>query len=407
MEKKSKLNLKTIDFSKAKLSLGDDEKVSSAQSTPKLRLESETIRQTEYWSKLLKDLERASNNPSIKAYKQAEEDRKALIQTSVEKWKEPLLQNKMKEYEKLLKNPAFTMALEKQTSIQDYVSQIVNSFNSKNYEAVKKELEGFQPQLNSVYLAVQSAVEQMQKTLQSPSVQSSLSQLENFGVYESGLAKAADSIAKNEDMIKAAQSFNEIGKSIVKDSFQQRMNEHATANLSIMPSRNFEIPKSPLVEHSKRIVEQNDQLIETAKLQNDILNDMAEYMRLQNSYTDQSVKELERQNEQIEDQIEQKEYEIESNSEATKHTLWIAIASIVISIIVSGVSVWATYDVYNRENISGNQDHVELLKTIKESSNTVNLAKELQYQKDANSIQQQQMIRLNQEVEQLKMKVLQ
>ena len=87
--------------------------------------------------------------------------------------------------------------------------------------------------------------------------------------------------------------------------------------------------------------------------------------------------------------------------------MWIAIASIVISIIVSGVSVWATYDVYNRENISGNQDHVELLKTIKESSNTVNLAKELQYQKDANSIQQQQMIRLNQEVEQLKMKVLQ
>lgn len=429
MEKKPKLNLKTIDFSKARLPLDENEKPPSPSISPQLDLstngeDKKTAAQqaiekfaadfqaTEKSKKtaieqLSEGLAKAYDNHIIKAYKQAEEDRRALIQASIDRWNEPLLQTKMREYENLLKNPAYTMAFEVPANIRDYAAQIANSFDNKNYEEAKKVLEAFNPQMNSAYSVAQSALEQMQKTIDSPSIKSYLSQLPNLEMYESGLAKAAASIANNADMIKAAQSLNEIGKSIVNDSFQQRISKHATANLHVPPIKPIEIPKNHLLEHTKRIVDQNDQLIETSKLQNDILNDMAEYMRLQNSYTDQSVKQLERQNEQIEDQIKQKEYEIESNREATKYTLWIALAGIVIGIVVSAISVRATYDVYHSEDIAGNKDHIELLKAIQESSNTVNLAKELQYQKEVNAIQQQQMIRLNQEVEQLKMKVSQ
>lgn len=397
MNKPPKLNLETPDFSKAKLPLGEESV--SVKIDPKLTLDSEPMGLAQ---KLVSDLEKAYENPAIQAYIEAEEERLSLINASIEKWNEPSMQNAIREYEKLLKSPTLSVALEKSEEFDKYKSLFSSSLASNNLDTAKKALESISPHLKPEYSATKSALEQLLKTIESPSIQSSLSHLENIVMYETGLANAAASIAQDENLLKSSQRLNEIGKSIVNDSFQQRMNKHATANLHIPPTRNFEIPKSPLLEHSKQIVEQNDQLIETTKLQNDILKDIAVYMSLQNSYTDQSVKELERQNDQIEDQIEQKEYEIEQNSEATKHTLWIAIASIAISIIVSAVSVWATYDVYNKEDIAGNKDHTELLQAIKESSNTANLAKELQYQKDINTIQQQQMIRLNQEVEQMK-----
>lgn len=402
-----------IDSSKAKLPLGENEKPSFSSIVPELDLNTKKTAAQQAIEQIAADfqkhekskktaveqltesLAKAYDNPTIKAYMQAEEDRKALINASIEKWKEPSLQNTLREYDKLLKSPTFSMALEKSEELDKYKKLIGSSFESNSFETAKKALEEFNPQMNGVYAVAQSAMEQVRKTLESPSIQDSISHLKNLGIYESGLAKAAASIANNEDMLKASQRLNEIGKSIVNDSFQQRMSEHATANLHIPPIRNIEIPKNPLVEHSKRLVEQNDQLIETTKLQNDILNDMAEYMRMQSEYA-------ELQNENIEYQIEQKEDEIEGNKKAASLSFWIAVISIGISVIVSVMSWWATYDVYHKEDISDQKDHQELLQAIKESSNTSNLAKELQYQKDVNSIQQQQMMRLNQEVEQMK-----
>jgi len=390
MDKTPKLNLETPDMSKAKLPLGEESV--SVKIDPKLKLGSEPIGLAQ---KLVLDLEKAYENPAIKAYMQAEEDRKALIQASIEQWNEPSLQTKIHEYAKLITNPTYSVALEKPNSVQDYAAKISEAISGKNYEYAKKVLEDFNPQMNSAYAAAQSAVEQFRKTLENSSIKNSIAHLENLGIYESNLAKASTSIANNKDMFKASQRLNEIGKSILNDSFKQRMNEHNIANLK---KNHIDIPPPPknhLLEHTARIADQNDQLIETTKLQNNILNDIAEYMRMQSEYA-------ELQNENIEYQIEQKEFEIEGNKKSASLSFWIAVASIGISVIVSAMSWWATYDVYHKEDISGQKDHQELLQAIKESSNTVKLAKELQYQKDANAIQQQQMIRLNQEVEQMK-----
>ena len=404
MDKTPKLNLETPDMSKAKLPLGEESV--SVKIDPKLKLDSELtgLAGTTNWKKLSEDVKKVYDNPIFGTFKQIEDDKKSLLNglagLSLDS---AAAQLKLGELGKALNTPSIASAFKSAQDYEAFTKPLLGSIKQKDYKGLAESLAADYKQfLKREYATTQSALEQFWKTIENPSIQNSISHLENLGIYESGLAKAAASIAQNEDLLKSSQRLNEIGKSILNDTFKQRIDQHATANLYVPPIRNFEIPKNPLLEHSKHIVEQNDQLIETTKLQNDILKDIAEYMRLQNSYTDQSVKELERQNDQIEDQIEQKEYEIEQNSEATKHTLWIAIASIVISIFVSAVSIWATYDVYHREDISGNQDHAELLTAIKESSNSVNLAKELQYQKDVNAIQQQQMIRLNQEVEQMK-----
>lgn len=371
-----------IDISKAKLPLGSE----SMGLATRLSL----------------DLEKAYDNPIFGTFKQIEDDRKSLLGglAGMSAGSE-IAKLKLEELGKALNIPSVASAFKTAQDYEAFTKPILGSIAQNNYAGLAESLAADYKQfLKPEYATTQSALEQFWKTLESPSIQDSISHMENLGVYESALAKAASSIAQNEDLLKSSQRLNEIGKSIVNDSFKQRMDQHASANFNIPPIRNIEIPKNPLVEHTKHIVDQNDQLIETTKLQNDILKDIAEYMRMQSEYA-------ELQNENIEYQIEQKEYEINSTSEATKHTLWIAIASIVISIIVSAVSVWATYDVYNREDVSGDKDHKELIQAIKESSNAVNLAKELQYQKDVNTVQQQRLLQLTQEVEQLKMKVSQ
>lgn len=397
MDKTPKLNLETPDFSKAELPLGEESV--SVKIDPKLKLGSEPIglAGNAYWQKLSEDVKKVYDNPIFGTFKQIEDDKKSLLGGLAGlSLGSATAQLKLEELGKALNTPSIASAFKSAQDYETFSKPLLGSIQRKDYKGLAESLAtDYKHFLKPEYATTQSALEQFWKTLESPSIQNSISQLENLGVYESGLAKAAASIAQNEDLLKSSQRLNEIGKSILNDSFKQRMNEHNIANLR----RNYidtpPPPKNHLLEHTARITDQNDQLIETSKLQNDILKDIAEYMRMQSEYA-------ELQNENIEYQIEQKESEIEGNKKSASLSFWIAVASIGISVIVSAMSWWATYDVYYKEDISGQKDHQELLQAIKESSNTANLAKELQYQKDVNAIQQQQMIRLNQEVEQMK-----
>lgn len=60
------------------------------------------------------------------------------------------------------------------------------------------------------------------KTIENPSIKDSISHLKNLGVYESGLAKAAASIAKNEDLFGSAKSLASLGQSIANDSLNYK-----------------------------------------------------------------------------------------------------------------------------------------------------------------------------------------
>lgn len=397
MDQTPKLNLESPDYSKAKLPLGDES--ITVKIDPKLQLDSEPmgLAGAAYRQKLSEDIKKAYDNPIFETFKQIEDDKKSFLSGLADmSLGSATAQLKLGELAKALNTPSIASAFKSAQDYEAFTKPLLGSIAENNYSGLAKSLDADYKQfLKPEYATTQSALEQFHKTIESPSIKDSLSHLKNLGLYESGLAKAAASIAQNKDLLKSSQRLNEIGKSIVNDSFKQRIDQHASANFNIPPIRNIEIPKNPLIEHTKHIVDQNDQLIETTKLQNDILKDIAEYMRMQSEYA-------ELQNENVEYQIEQKEHEIIGNKKAANLSFWIAVISIGISVVVSAMSWWATYDVYHKEDISGQKDHQELLQAIKDSSNTTNIAKELQYQKDVNAIQQQQLIRLNQELEQMK-----
>ena len=397
MDKTPKLKLEPTDTSKVKLSVGEENNT-SAKFTTKFKLDSEPIGLAESAYKLSLDLEKAYDNPSIKAYMQAEEDRKTLIQASIDKWNEPSLQNTIIEYDKLLKSPTFAMALEKSNNIQDYVSQIANSFDNKNYEEAKKALEGFTPKMNSAYTVAQSAVEQMQKTIASPSIQSYLSQLPNLEIYESGLAKAAASIGKNEDLLGSAKILAGLGTSLASDSLNYKISEQSRITPEILKNSYtpIKIPENPLPEQNVQIIsileilkEQNDTIITVnsgllqlqtsdSDIQNNIILLMQnqqtnsqmilDELKVQNEGIKEQLTELKKQNNQIKGQIEQKEREINDNKTANNFTRKIAICGIGISIVIGFLSILVPYHVSTREKMDNDndKDNKQLLQTIKD-----------------------------------------
>lgn len=384
MEKKPKLNLEPPDFSKAKLPLGDDAKVSSAPLTPKLPLGSEPMGLA---ARLSLDLGKAYDNPAIKAYMQAEEDRKALIQASIDKWNEPSLQTKMREYAELITNPSYSIALENPDGIQGNIAKTIKAMSGKNYEDAKKALEAFNPQMNSAYLIAQSAVEQMQKTIDSPSIQNSLSKLPNLGIYESVISKAAESIAKNEDLLGSSKILAGLGTSLASDSLNYKIAEQSKKFPEIIKTDYvpLKIPENPLPKQNAQMIsileilkEQNDTLItinseflnfERSDL--DIQNSIILLMQNQQTSYEIMIEELKTQNNGIETQvIELKKQntisagQIEDNRKSSRQAMVVAIGSIIISIIVSIASILATYDVSAKEKIENDSDNVKLLEAI-------------------------------------------
>ncbi len=412
----AKLDLKgknKIDPSKAKLPLGENEKSSLQSISPQLDLNANNenkktavqqaieklavdFQATEKSKKtaaeqLTESLAKAYNNPIFKAYMQAEEDRKALINASIEKWNEPSLHTKMREYVGLLKNPDFAMALEVPTSIRDYAAQMTNSFDSKNYPKVKETLEGFHPQMSTAYSVAQSALEQMRKTIASPSIESSFSKLPNLGFYESAISKVAESIAKNEDILDSSKILAGLGTSLASDSLKLKMDEQSRITPEILKREYIpiKIPENPIPKQNAQIInileilkEQNDTLIEIntdflnfersdQDIQNNIIilmgqqqnssEIMIEELKAQNNGIENQLKELKRQNDNLEKQLQQNEEEIADNRDSNSFTRKLALWGIGISIFVGILSSIIPYHISNKEKIENDSDNAKLL----------------------------------------------
>lgn len=62
---------------------------------------------------------------------------------------------------------------------------------------------------------------------------------------------------------------------------------------------------------------------------------------------------------------------VEENDKSSKKALHIAISSILISIFASMGAIYVSYDIYNKEDISNNTQHEELLQKIDTTNNMI------------------------------------
>lgn len=306
---------------------------------------------------ILSQIAKATTNPSIVAIQKLEKDRIALMNKSVAQWSEPSTLKMIKNFEDTIK--ASSQAFASIQDFQKYTKPLISSLELRHLEEAKKSMLDLPSHYKQSSLIASSTIEELQKTLSSPSIQSALPKLSELSSIQDSIKRATESIAADKGMIEATKSLKNISKSIVSDSFQKQIEENRLANLKYEPLNipHFEIPKNPLIA-------QNDKLIEVGNLQNNILNDIAEFMRLQNDAINHQLEELQIQNQHIDTQILQREREIDKNTKSTRNALLVAIAGIFISILVTAFSIWATYDIYEKEKQDNNEDNKVLLNAI-------------------------------------------
>lgn len=257
-------------------------------------------------------------------------------------------------------------------------------------EKLKKEAEKARiflennklPSSEEVLIAKES-LEQFQKTMDSSSIKSALSKFSDSNNYESEITKALYSMTNNENLSLSTRSLNNLGKSLVGDIMKQNMDEHLKANDKINLGNILEIKKS-----ENPLISQIEKVIEVGKLQNEMIGNISEYMRIQNEYTDKEVRELEKQNDIIAKQVE-------SNRKSSRNAI---IFAILISAFTSYLSYKASYDIYEKEKLENNEDNKKLLDSINDKSieneNMSLLLKEMQLQNKINKNIENNQIKL-------------
>jgi hypothetical protein len=360
-----------IDSLKAELPLGDDEKVCPIQPTPMLKIDEPNQTVGDLSAKLAE----VYINPIFDAMKKLDDDRKKLLSISGEQWYDSFSQKKLEELQGILGNSSISAAFKTAQDYSAYTKPILESLSSKHFDSLQKLLGvDYQSYLKPEYSQAFAAITQLGNTLQSPSIQKTLSEIMGTHSYLPQLGESITKLSHNEDLLNASQSLNVIGKALSNDSFKHRMEDHAAANLRINPIEmpNIVIPKNPMIE-------QNNKLIEVAQIQNSMLKDIHEEMQIQNSYTDQSVQELKKQsqgiseqigelkkqNEKVEQQISQKDTEIKESKKSSYLALGVAFFSILISAVASYMSYKATYDIYEKEKADSDK---MLLEKLEEST---------------------------------------
>lgn len=398
MEKRPKLNLEPPNTTQAKLSLDENEKPSFLSIVPKLDLNTnsedkktatqqviekfaadfqahEKSKKTAI-EQLYEEIGIAYKNPIFETFKQIEEDKKTFLGGLADSaWDAVFLESKISELEKSLHNPSIASAFKSAQDYEAFTKPLFGSIEHKGVGLAEALATDYKQYLKPEYATAQSALEQFRKTIDSPSIQNTLSHLENFEAYKAGLAYATAAIENNKDLLGSAKTITSLGKSLASDSIKKKMEDHANVTAQIIPKEypRFELPKTSIIEQNNQLIdvleitkeqndsliEQNSQLIELTKSQSSTLIDISEQMRIQNGYTDKEIQALEGQNAILADQVK-------DNRKSSRNTMIVAIISILLSAYTFYMSYKASYTIYHLEKNDNEKDNEKLLNTIED-----------------------------------------
>lgn len=237
----------------------------------------------------------------------------------------------------------------------------------KEAEKAKTFLENNKLPSSEELSKAKEAFEQFQKTINSSIIENNLSSFPNSDNYELKITEVLNSIASNKNLSQSARSLDSLGKSLVSDNLKYKLDEYSKNSEEI---------------HSE---------IEAVIIQNKMIVEISEYMRIQNEYSDKEVKALEEQNDILLKQIE-------GNRKSSKNAMCIAIWSIVISIIVGIISSIIPIGISYIEKIENDKDNEKLLEVIGnksvENENMSLLLKEIQLQNKINKNIEDNQIKL-------------
>lgn len=300
---------------------------------------------------LQKQLDEVYESPIFKSIKELEKDKKSILATSTIA---EIAKMQKHELEKLIGDTSFQNAFKSVQDYTKYTSPILDSLQNNNFQELQDSIaKNYEPFLKP-------QISETLKTLAES--QMKLSDYANIGKFNiddylgTSVQSALENIKVNENLLDSSKVLNSVFGQIDTNIFKDKINdfEEQRKLLETKPYHfhelpNIEIPKNPIFD----VIEQNEKIIGHLDLQNKSLNEIAKY--------------LANQNEKLDTQNNITEQQIKENDKSAKKALWIAVSSIVISIIAT---VIVSYDIYDREDISDNKQHQELLQSINRIDDT-------------------------------------
>ncbi|MFX4277752.1 hypothetical protein [Aliarcobacter butzleri] len=350
----------------------------------------------EHFNRLSKDLEKAKENPVLKAVENLEQNRKTILD-NLSKYDSQTLQEKMNKLKLDFSNPLVQSAIVN-TQIAD---SIANSTRIK-------DLVDLQYSLKPEYLATQKAIESFQQTINNPTIQSSILEASKLSSYESEIDKITKSIANNQNLFESSKGLAALSAQIASDSLKHKLEEQRKFSVPEIVKRDYipiEMPKNPMIKQNEEIIsllenlqEQNNTLIQFEKSDQEIQKSSIELTNKIQTNNEIMIQELKVQNQNLETQLSQKEVEIEQNKKDNSFTRKVAIWGIGISIVVGIASSIIPFYISYQEKLENDKDNEKLLEAVNnktnENQNITMLLKEIQLQNEINKNIEENQIKL-------------
>lgn len=296
------------------------------------------------------ELKKAYESPLFNEVKKLEEDRKRILESALGS---SSLEHSVNDMQKVLKSTGFQDAFKTVEDYKKYTQPILEDIEKNDYEALQKELvksyEPFlKPDISTTLKSLGIAKDSLSRIAE---------QAAGLNDYSSSISQALKDIARNNDVMDASKRLTSSLRTLDTDMLHHKMDELDHRRLEIKNLPSIDIPRNPVVEQNKRIIEQLD-------IQNEALTSIGSYISSQN-------KKLDIQNEIVKEQIEE-------NKSSANRALWIAVISVIISIISTFGAMWVSYDVYGKENKSNDLQHKEVIQQIKDNDTSNLSTKQIQ-----------------------------
>lgn len=364
----------------------------------------EQIGLAEHFYRLSQDLEKAKENPVLKAFENLETNRKNILD-NLSSYDSPTLQEKIDKLKEAFSNPIVQSAL----GNTHFADSIANATRIKDLAGLQNSLNiDYNQYLKPEYLATQKAIESLQNTINNPSIERSILEASKMPFYESQIGKISETIAKNENLFESSKGLAALSVQMANDSLKYKMEEQSKITVPEMVKRDYipiRMPENPMIGQNEEIIsllknlqEQNDTLIQYEESDQEIQKSSIELTDKIQTNNEIMIQELRDQNQNLEKQLSQKEVEIEQNRKDNSFTRKVAIWGIGISIVVGFASSVIPFYISSQEKLENDQDNEKLLEVIGnksiENQNMTMLLKEIQSQNKINKNIEDNQIKL-------------
>jgi len=300
-------------------------------------------------------------SPLFEGVNSFQKEREELLKASSETFGTLTVQSQIKDMEKALESISMQNTFNTKDDYLEYATPILDEIKNHDYVQLQKSLK-----VDAYEKYMKDDISQAFKSLNI--VDDSLRKLNEASVidlerYTSSLGKTFEDLSHNENLLESSQNLLSISEEINKDKFKYDMNKLHSRKLPQHVPPSHKLPNMP--NYGKEIIESLEIQKESLSI---IVCRMTEQNEISQKQVDLNKLSSKQQIKALEKQIEQNKVSTEQQNNDTKKmikiTVFIAFISILIAIVTAVFSIKKADEIYDKENKSSKQQHSELLSLI-------------------------------------------